>query len=166
MLFALWAVVAAVLLLFSFSPFHWNALQNPILLYRVLSLEIISEIAKFNCVFSLLHRSGEEHRAFILFFHYLLISLGIHYNSKLVWKICEFLIFPGEMKTLEVTETVFTGIEYFYYTKSDNMEMRWSIKKSIRVTLISAQGLVAVMPSLSSTMLKQGGKTKGIPQKF
>lgn len=46
------------------------------------------------------------------------------------------------------------------------MEMRWSIKKSIRVALISAEGLVAVMPNLSSTMLKQGGKTKGIPNKI
>lgn len=42
-----------------------------------------------------------------------------------------FLIFPGEMKTLEVTETVFTGIEYLYHTKSDKMEMRCSIKKNL-----------------------------------
>lgn len=45
------------------------------------------------------------------------------------------------------------------------MEMRWSIKKSLRVTVISAEGLVAVTPHLSSTVLKQGGKTKGIPKK-
>lgn len=70
------------------------------------------------------------------------------------------------MKILEVTETIFTGNEYLYYTKSDKMEMRWSIKKSICVTLISAEGLVAVIPNLSSPILKQGRKTKGIPNKF
>lgn len=45
------------------------------------------------------------------------------------------------------------------------MEMRWSIKKSVRVTLISAEGLVAAIPHLSSAMLKQGRETKGIPNK-
>lgn len=44
--------------------------------------------------------------------------------------------------------------------------MRWSIKKSVRVTLISAEGLLAAMPNLSSPMLKQGEKTKGFPNKF